>query len=80
MSTLWNKGDNSTIDIVLDFTTGNDRVLDLRLAKHDVIGSLAHIKMLNSINLISDKELDILTAELNNILDEINNGKFLLVD
>ena len=78
MSTLWNKGDNSTIDIVLDFTTGNDRVLDLRLAKHDVIGSLAHIKMLNSINLISDKELEILTAELNNILEEINNGKFLL--
>ena len=45
MGTLWSKGTSAT-QIVEDFTVGNDRVLDLRLAKHDVMGSKAHIKML----------------------------------
>ena len=78
MSTLWSKGENSTKDYVLDFTTGNDRILDLRLAKHDVKGSLAHIQMLQEINLLTKEELEILTAELNNILVEIEEGKFIL--
>ena len=51
MSTLWSKGTQAT-DLVDDFTVGNDRVLDLRLAKYDVIGSKAHIKMLESIGLL----------------------------
>ena len=70
MSTLWSKGENSTKDYVLDFTTGNDRILDLRLAKHDVKGSLAHIQMLQEIDLLTKEELEILTAELNNILGQ----------
>ena len=55
--TLWNKGTEAT-QIVEDFTVGNDRVLDLRLARYDVEGSLAHIKMLQSIGLLTDEELE----------------------
>ena len=43
MSTLWSKGTQAT-DLVEDFTVGNDRILDMRLAKYDVQGSMAHIK------------------------------------
>ena len=48
MSTLWSKGTQAT-DLVENFTVGNDRILDMRLAKYDVQGSMAHIKMLESI-------------------------------
>ena len=50
MATLWSKGTKAT-DIVEEFTVGNDRSLDMRLAKYDVTGSKAHIKMLESIGL-----------------------------
>lgn len=79
MGTLWSKGTSAT-QIVEDFTVGNDRVLDLRLAKHDVIGSKAHIKMLSSIGLLEKDEMETLTAGLDAILDEINEGKFVLGD
>ena len=52
MSTLWSKGTQAT-DLVEDFTVGNDRILDMRLARYDVIGSKAHIRMLESIGLLS---------------------------
>ena len=79
MSTLWSKGTQAT-DLVDDFTVGNDRILDLRLAKYDVIGSLAHIKMLESIGLLTSEELETLTAALNVILKEIEDGVFVLED
>ena len=55
MSTLWSKG-VSADKLVEDFTVGNDRIFDLRLAKFDITGSLAHIKMLESINLLTTQE------------------------
>ena len=79
MSTLWSKGTQAT-DLVEDFTVGNDRILDMRLAKYDVIGSLAHIKMLESIGLLTSEELETLTAALNVILKEIEDGVFVLED
>ena len=79
MSTLWSKGTQAT-DLVEDFTVGNDRILDLRLARHDVLGSMAHIKMLESIGLLTDEELETLTAGLQTILDEIEAGTFVLED
>ncbi len=79
MGTLWSKGTSAT-QIVEDFTVGNDRVLDLRLAKHDVMGSKAHIKMLESIGLLEKKELETLTAGLDSILTEIERGEFTLGD
>jgi len=79
MSTLWSKGTQAT-DLVEDFTVGNDRILDMCLAKYDVIGSKAHIRMLESIGLLTSDELETLTAALDQILGEINAGKFMLED
>lgn len=79
MSTLWSKGTQAT-DLVEDFTVGNDRILDMRLAKYDVIGSKAHIRMLESIGLLTSDELAVLTDALDNILGEINAGNFILED
>ena len=79
MSTLWSKGTQAT-DLVEDFTVGNDRVLDMRLAEYDVKGSMAHIKMLESIGLLTSEELEILTAGLEQILAEIEAGSFILED
>ena len=79
MSTLWSKGTQAT-DLVEDFTVGNDRILDMCLAKYDVIGSKAHIRMLESIGLLTSEELVTLTAALDQILGEINAGEFILED
>ncbi len=79
MATLWNKGTKAS-DIVEDFTVGNDRVLDMALAKYDVTGSKAHIRMLESIGLLTAEELEILTKALDEILAEIEEGKFVLED
>ena len=77
MGTLWNKGTAAT-DIVESFTVGNDRELDLRLAKYDVLGSKAHIKMLASVGLLEDEEEKELEKGLNEILREIEAGNFTL--
>ena len=79
MATLWNKGTKAS-DIVEDFTVGNDRTLDMALAKYDVIGSKAHIRMLESIGLLTRDELETLSAALDVILSEIEEGKFVLED
>lgn len=79
MSTLWSKGTQAT-DLVEDFTVGNDRILDMCLAKYDVIGSKAHIRMLESIGLLTSEELVTLTEALDQILGEINAGEFILED
>ncbi|MFC0877701.1 argininosuccinate lyase [Saccharicrinis sp. FJH2] len=72
---LWQKN-VSVNDMVESFTVGKDRELDYYLAESDVLGSLAHIAMLNRINLISDKELPLLQKELQNIYRDIQEGKF----
>ena len=79
MSTLWSKGTQAT-ELVDDFTVGNDRILDMRLARYDVLGSKAHIKMLESIGLLTAEELEILTVGLDGILEEIAKGDFVLED
>lgn len=79
MSTLWSKGTQAT-ELVDDFTVGNDRILDMRLASYDVLGSKAHIKMLESIGLLTAEELEILTDGLDGILEEIAKGDFVLED
>ena len=79
MATLWSKGTKAS-DIVEDFTVGNDRVLDMSLARYDVIGSKAHIKMLESIGLLTASELETLTVALDEISAEIEAGNFVLED
>lgn len=76
---LWNKGFEPDA-IVENFTVGQDRELDLRLARYDVLGSMAHIKMLQSIGLLEKMELDLLLDALQNILREIDEGNFAIED
>jgi len=76
---LWDKGIeiNKTIE---DFTIGKDRELDLYLAQHDIIGSIAHIKMLESIGLLSKADLKILLKELIQIYKKVIDGNFTIDD
>ena len=72
---LWTKGFEVSKEIE-KFTVGKDREMDVLMAEFDVIGSLAHIKMLSTINLLTEDELHLLSSELLNILDEIRDGNF----
>lgn len=76
---LWEKSVqvNEEID---RFTVGHDREMDLHLAKHDVLGSMAHITMLESIGLLTSDELAILLEELKNIYTTIEKGDFVIED
>jgi len=76
---LWQK-DIQSLKSVEKFTVGNDRELDIYLAPFDVLGSLAHIKMLASIELLSSDELALLEVELKNIYKLIQKGDFKLDD
>ncbi len=74
---LWDKGIDSN-DKIEKFTVGKDKELDVFLAGDDIIGSLAHIKMLESIHLLSKKELESLTKELKVIYSQVQKGNFLI--
>ena len=76
---LWDKGFSIDKKIEL-FTVGNDREIDMHIAKYDVIASLAHAKMLHSIRLISEKEWKELEIGLQNIANDIENGTFIIED
>ena len=60
MKPIWDKG-KPVNDLIQRYTVGRDKEMDLMLAKYDVIGSLAHIKMLESIGLLSMQELNTLS-------------------
>lgn len=72
---LWNKGFEPD-KLIENFTVGADRELDLRLARYDVEGSMAHIRMLQSIGLLSKEELDTLLPALEEIARSIEKGDF----
>ena len=74
---LWEKNFTPTAEIER-FTVGRDRELDVYLAESDVIGSMAHITMLESIGLLTADELKVLLAELRKILQEIRKGQFVI--
>lgn len=76
---LWDKG-FSTDKKIDHFTVGNDRELDLLLAKYDVIASKAHAKMLGKIGLLTLKETDSLVTELDKIAKTIEEGTFTIED
>ncbi|MCD8291501.1 MAG: argininosuccinate lyase [Prevotella sp.] len=78
-SKLWDK--NYDINEEIDrFTVGRDREMDMYLAKYDVLGSMAHITMLESIGLLEKAELRQLLAELKNIYATCEQGKFVIED
>jgi argininosuccinate lyase len=76
-SKLWEKNVQMTAEIE-KFTVGRDREMDLYLAKHDVLGSMAHITMLESIGLLEKEELNLLLAELKNIYAQDVRGEFVI--
>lgn len=78
-SKLWEKNIQLNHDVET-YTIGRDREMDMYLASYDVLGSLAHITMLQSIGLLTAEELTTLTAELRKIHQEIADGKFTIED
>ncbi|HKJ77927.1 MAG TPA: lyase family protein [Prolixibacteraceae bacterium] len=72
---LWEKG-IPVNDAIEKFTVGKDRELDLYLAPYDILGSIAHVKMLESIGLIEEAELPILLKELQNLYKKAEKGDF----
>ncbi|TDS52165.1 argininosuccinate lyase [Myroides indicus] len=76
---LWQKDIevNQSVDA---FTVGQDRVLDMKLAAFDVLGSLAHTQMLESIGLLSQEELKLIQQGLKVIYREIEEGNFVIDD
>lgn len=77
---LWQKDNKGTNTDIEKFTVGTDNELDLVLAEFDVIGSIAHTEMLESIGLLTKAELTEIHKELNNILSEIKAGNFKIED
>ena len=74
---LWDKG--FSIDKQIEnFTVGNDREIDMHIAKHDVQASLAHAIMLESINIISADELKDLKRGLQELANDIEKGTFII--
>lgn len=76
---LWSKGlpTDKKIDI---FTVGNDRVLDLVIAKYDVQATLAHGKMLHKVGLLSKEDIEGIEKGLAELAEEIENGTFTIGD
>lgn len=76
---LWDKG--FTTDKKIDlFTVGNDRELDLYLAKYDIIASKAHALMLGKIGLLTKEETGALVAELDKMIRKVEEGSFTIED
>jgi argininosuccinate lyase len=74
---LWEKNFEVNQEIER-FTVGRDREMDLYLAKYDVLGSMAHITMLQTIGLLTADELSVLLAELKNIYAVCERGEFMI--
>ncbi|MHB9142721.1 MAG: argininosuccinate lyase [Paludibacter sp.] len=75
MKKLWEKSTQVNAKIEA-FTVGHDREIDVFLAKYDVLGSMAHIRMLESVGLLQPNELKQLLDELKNIFQLAESGKF----
>ena len=78
MKKLWEKSKGQTLASIEKFTVGKDRELDVELAPFDVLGSIAHVKMLEKVGLLIESESQQLQAGLRAIYAEIEAGKFCL--
>ncbi|HMG67880.1 MAG TPA: lyase family protein, partial [Chitinophagaceae bacterium] len=74
---LWQKNIDSLKEVE-KFTVGNDRDFDLQLAPFDVLGSMAHAKMLASTGLLTKKECEIIIKDLKEIYSQIQNSTFTI--
>jgi len=75
---IWSKAATNTSAQVETFTVGRDKEFDVLLAEYDVLGSLAHTKMLASVGLLSEEDLVKVQHGLNEILAEIRAGNFAI--
>ncbi|MFT3826832.1 MAG: argininosuccinate lyase [Chitinophagaceae bacterium] len=75
---LWSKESTSTSQLVEQFTVGRDKEFDLLLAKYDVQGSIAHVKMLATVGLMTQEESDKAVKALHEIANDIEKGKFVI--
>jgi argininosuccinate lyase len=76
---LWQKTSQTAsenLQKVEQFTIGNDNELDMFMAAYDVLGTLAHIEMLESVGLLQKEELSVLQTELKRLFNQIQNGQF----
>lgn len=79
MKKIWEK--NTQVDARIEaYTVGMDRDLDLFLAKYDVLGSMAHIQMLESVGLLQNDELQTLMTELKEIYKLTDRAEFVIED
>lgn len=72
---LWQK-DKASLQEVDRFTVGKDREMDMFLARFDILGSLAHITMLESIGLLKKEELEVLSVALKELHQQVIDGNF----
>lgn len=74
---LWDKGSNID-DKIINFTVGNDREIDVHIAKFDVQATRAHVKMLNKIGILDDDELESLLPELDKLEEATQQEGFVI--
>jgi argininosuccinate lyase len=74
---LWDKGSSTNKKIEL-FTIGKDNELDLLLASHDIIGTIAHTRMLEKVGLLSENDIEILLPELKKLYEKSETGQFVI--
>ena len=79
MKPIWDKG-KPVNGLIQKYTVGRDRELDMLLARYDVLGSMAHVTMLESVGLIGHDELEPLLAGLRELLTLIDEGRFVIED
>jgi argininosuccinate lyase len=77
---LWSKDNTAASQLIEAFTIGRDKEFDLLLARYDVQGSLAHVQMLYEVGLLELKELDQIKKGLVEILQDIQESRFSIVD
>lgn len=77
---LWQKENTAVSALIEQFTVGRDKEFDTMLAAYDVMGSIAHVKMLASVGLMTNEESDQAVKGLEQILDEIHHSQFTIHD
>jgi len=77
---LWQKENTVTSEKIEKFTVGRDREMDLHLAEYDVLGNLAHARMLETIGLLTADDLSALKQELKLIHSQVQQGEFVIED
>jgi len=75
---LWDKGQQSTNELIEQFTVGNDRELDLQIAEYDLRASKAHAQMLNNVGLLDDDEWKQISSELDQLIRNAKEGNFTI--